>query len=309
MPNHNLKIVTHGWLADQFYHWVTSHHPEIEIQLAKDRENLMELVQHSNAFAGFHELDNCDVSGLDWIHSFGAGVDAFLSNLEILKHQIPISRTTGELGRKIGEYCLGHVLNIYQNIDQYRNAQQESIWKPKRPKQLKEAEILILGTGSIGVGIAQVFCGLTNNIVGVNSRGRKVLPFDHNIELGAMIPRADIIINTLPKTPETDGLINRQFFESFEASIFINVGRGSTVVHQDLIMALNNGNISFAVLDVFEEEPLTKSSALWNHPKTVITPHVSGLTTLDDITSSFEVALKQFQNRQRDAFVKYQTGY
>ena len=80
-------------------------------------------------------------------------------------------------------------------------------------------------------------------------------------------------------TPKTHGLLNYQLFEKFkEPTYLINVSRGAVQVEKDIVKALNTGLLSGAFLDVFEEEPLPKSSPLWAHPKVKITPHIASLT-------------------------------
>lgn len=303
------KIATSGWLSEEFHNWVVSKYPDIEINRAADRAALQSIIKDSNAYAGFYELDDCDLSNIKWIHCFGAGVDAFLANKAIQSQQIPISRTTGSLGRKIGEYCLGHILNHYQHIPRYHDAQQKQLWKPKRPRQLREAVLLILGTGSVGQGIAQCFSGLVHKIIGANTNGSGKPPFDESVKFNSDLPSADIIINALPKTLKTDGALDVKFFDTFQQSIFINVGRGQTVVNDDLIGALENKHLSHAILDVFDTEPLPTDSKLWKHPQISVTPHVSGLTTLDDISSSFDMALEQIKSDHLGAFVDYHNGY
>mgnify|MGYP000633878646 CR=1 FL=1 len=87
---------------------------------------------------------------------------------------------------------------------------------------------------------------------------------------------ADILINVLPLTPETEGLLNaRTFGRMPEGAALIQIGRGGHLVERDLLAALDSGHISGASLDVFETEPLPKDSPLWSHPQVVITPHVA----------------------------------
>ena len=89
--------------------------------------------------------------------------------------------------------------------------------------------------------------------------------------------QADIVVNILPATKETYHLFDAQLFSKMkEGTIFINVGRGETVVTEDLLDALNENKIARAALDVFEEEPLAKDHPLWEHENVLITPHIAG---------------------------------
>lgn len=95
--------------------------------------------------------------------------------------------------------------------------------------------------------------------------------------LKEVISEGDIIVSILPETPETINYFSKEVFAAMKKGVqFVNVGRGTSVVEEDLLEALDNGTISFAALDVFQTEPLNESSPLWNHEKTLITPHISG---------------------------------
>ena len=304
------RFVTIGKLSEEFSNHVRGTYPELEIKRANDKNELLRLLPESNAYAGFCELGNADVAHLKWIHSFGAGVDLFLKNMSIVQNKILISRTSGQMGRQMGEYCLAHVLNWYQEIKIFDSAQKEGKWNQISTRRLFESNVLILGTGNIGSEIAKVLRPLVNSITGVNGRGQSQDDFYAAITIGDVSNNYDVVINCLPETDVTKGLLGISFFEQFEGCIFINTGRGSAVVSTDLIQSLNKGHLSAAVLDVFEKEPLDKQSELWKHPFITITPHVSGVTTIEDVMSSFASAYQSMKEETQDkSFVKYDKGY
>lgn len=304
------RFVTIGKLSNEFLRYVQSTYPEFEINLASDKNELLRLLPNANAYAGFCELEDTDVSHLKWIHSFGAGVDLFLENKSIVGNRVPISRTSGELGRQMGEYCLAHILNWYQEIEAFQVAQKAKSWKQLSTRKLFESNVLILGTGNIGTKIAKVIRPLVSSVTGVNAKGKELHGFDYGIMLNKIDFNFDIIINALPNTGQTKGILNGAFFEKFKDAFFINVGRGSAVVNADLIQSLDKGYLSAAVLDVFEKEPLDIESELWSHPKITVTPHISGTTTIDDVISSFADAYEHMKNStQGESFVKYDKGY
>ena len=95
-------------------------------------------------------------------------------------------------------------------------------------------------------------------------------------DLRAFASRADVIVDTLPLTPDTKGLFDKGFFDAAKrGALFINVGRGGTVVTADLIAALKDGRVGGAGLDVTDPEPLPADHPLWQAPNVIITPHVS----------------------------------
>ena len=288
----NFSLVTYGRLSNEFFKWVTKEYSTLEITHAASESDLKQMLKNANAYAGFYALDGLDVSHLKWIHSFGAGVDSFLSNKSIADNHIPISRTGGQLGIKIGEYCLAHVLNHFKKIEEFKSLAKQGHWKQVPTRNLYDCNLLILGTGSIGSGVANCFKRLVKSITGMNRSGNENDYFDHIVRVDEINENYDITINTLPGTNRTKGILNESFFSHFKNSLFINVGRGSTVVTSDLIDALNQGSLSNAVLDVFENEPLDEKSELWGHPSVTITPHISGVTTINDLKSSFAKAYK-----------------
>jgi phosphoglycerate dehydrogenase-like enzyme len=100
-------------------------------------------------------------------------------------------------------------------------------------------------------------------------------------ELPTLIPQADVVVSALPLTPETTNLFDAKMFARMKKSAyFINVGRGGSVVTDDLVAALNNGTIAGAGLDVTEPEPLPKEHALWKAKNVIITPHMSAQSDL-----------------------------
>jgi phosphoglycerate dehydrogenase-like enzyme len=81
-----------------------------------------------------------------------------------------------------------------------------------------------------------------------------------------------------------------------ENILFINIGRGNSVNEEDLIKALDRKNLRQAILDVFKQEPLPENSPLWDHPKCIITPHISGITLLEDVKQSFKIAYEALKS-------------
>ena len=142
-------------------------------------------------------------------------------------------------------------------------------------------KILIIGTGHIGKMIAKMQSIrhelLWNQYIRSSSR-RNGKDFSLN-QLKEVLPEVDFVVNILPLTEETTGLFDQHMFEHFDPkSVFINVGRGASVKTQDLVQALNNQQLSFAALDVFEEEPLPQDHPLWKMDNVLITSHIAGLT-------------------------------
>jgi phosphoglycerate dehydrogenase-like enzyme len=158
---------------------------------------------------------------------------------------------------------------------------------------------VIVGTGDVGTHIARVFGAFGCRVVGVSRSGRAdPSVFDDLRSVSALaevVPVADWLILALPHTVETRHLISRDLLMSCRGAVLINAGRGIVVDESALPDALNTGALTGAALDVFEVEPLDSASPLWDHPRVMISPHISGLTTVSGAVSGFLECLREVE--------------
>ena len=118
------------------------------------------------------------------------------------------------------------------------------------------------------------------------------------------------VINTLPLNKNTTGLIDYNFLSAFSNVLFINIGRGKSLVIDDLLRSISEKQLAYAVLDVFEEEPLPESSSLWKHPKIFISPHQAAITDVEDVVESFVEAYRLIGTETKsDVFINLEKGY
>jgi phosphoglycerate dehydrogenase-like enzyme len=146
---------------------------------------------------------------------------------------------------------------------------------------LPEATALILGVGGIGSEAARLCGAFGMRVIGVDGRQRDrpegIAEMHPPEALDGLLPEADFVIMTIPHTPATEGLMDRERLRRMKRTAFlINIGRGMTVKLDDLVDALNAGDIAGAGLDVFEIEPLPADHALWTAPNVLLTPHTAG---------------------------------
>ena len=146
---------------------------------------------------------------------------------------------------------------------------------------LPETTALIVGVGGVGAETARFASAFGMRIIGVDARRTDKPPGVAELyppdALDEQLPRADFVILTVPHTPKTEGMMNRARFQKMKSNaFFINVGRGKTTRLDDLVEALQAGEIAGAGLDVFEEEPLPAHHPLWKIPGVLITPHTAG---------------------------------
>lgn len=310
MPKKN--ILTYGHLAEGFQAFIAKEYPELNCLLAKSKEEVKQLLPKANYAAGFNFLSKQDISHLEWIHSFGAGVDSFMKLN--LPDQCTLTKTKGKMGQRMSEYCLTYILQDLNKTELYKRNQASKIWDQVVPKSLSKQSVIIFGTGNVSTDIAQVLQPMVKNIVGVNTTGKNKEFFDVCIPFDKLdmdnFEASSIIINTLPATESTKNLFNIEYFKSLENVLFINIGRGNSVDENDLIEALDQNHIRQAVLDVFKEEPLPNDSPLWEHPQCIVTPHISGITLLEDVKQSFKLAYEAIKSGEENKLhVNTEKGY
>jgi phosphoglycerate dehydrogenase-like enzyme len=306
-----IKVLTTGRLGKEFRDVIGKDAEQIEVTFTDEPANAD--IANVDCLACFSVPDKIDISGIKWIHLFGAGVDSFLRRDDFNPETI-LTRTVGRLGLRMGEFCLCHILNFFQNTFRLYENKKVKKWETDYPVSLKGKTVLILGTGAMAKGISQVLHPLQTEVIGVNTSGMKTdnvfstcLKF---ADVKSVASRVSCIVNTLPLSHHTERLLDKRFFGLFHRALFINVGRGKSVVTGDLISSMESSNLAYAVLDVFDDEPLPVGSPLWEHPDIFISPHQSALTDIQDIVESFYEAYRLMQYDKRNyLFVDVNRGY
>ena len=192
----------------------------------------------------------------------------------------------------IGAHIMAFVLAFARGLHYYlpQQMRREYLRRPldSGVVHLPESTALILGVGGIGTEAARLCDAFGMRVIGID--GRRIEPPPGVAELhrpenlDTLLPGADFVIMTIPHTPATEGLMDRERLRRMKPSAFlINIGRGMTVRLDDLVAALHAGEIAGAALDVFEIEPLPADHPLWAAPNVLITPHTAGFGPyLDD---------------------------
>ncbi|MBX8459021.1 glyoxylate/hydroxypyruvate reductase GhrA [Enterobacter sp. RIT637] len=221
------------------------------------------------------------------VFALGAGVDSILSKLkahpEMLPENIPLFRLedTG-MGQQMQEYAVSQVLHWFRRFDDYQAFKQQSHWEPLPDYRYEDFTVGILGAGVLGSKVAEALApwGFPLRCW---SRSRKDYPgvesFAGTDELPTFLKGTRVLINLLPNTAETVGIINSTLLNQLaEQSYLMNLARGVHVVEGDLLNALESGKLKGAMLDVYSREPLPAESPLWAHPRVAMTPHVAAVT-------------------------------
>ncbi|WP_432525314.1 glyoxylate/hydroxypyruvate reductase GhrA [Serratia sp. BFP-2025] len=221
------------------------------------------------------------------VFALGAGVDAILDQERkhpgTLPAGVPLLRLedTG-MAQQMQEYALSYVLRYFRRFDEYQALQQRQEWQPLDPHSLDDFTIGILGAGVLGQSVARK---LTEFGFSVRcwSRSAKqidgVQSFAGEAQRAAFLDGVKLLINLLPNTPETLGILNRELFTQLQPGAYlINIARGAHLVEADLLAALEQGQLAAATLDVFAREPLPQDHPFWRHPRVTITPHIAAIT-------------------------------
>ena len=228
-----------------------------------------------------------DRSGLKGIFALGAGVDAILAQEQqapgTLPAGVPLLRLedTG-MGQQVQEYVLAYVLGFFRRMDEDQLQQQQKQWQPLKPYRQESFPIGIMGAGVLGQQVAQALVALgftvrcwsrsPKQIEGVESfHGRDNLP--------AFLHGTRLLINLLPNTPETAGILDLALMKQLAPQAYlINAARGAHLKEGDLLTALDQGHLAAAALDVFADEPLARMHPFWSHPRVTVTPHIAAVT-------------------------------
>jgi glyoxylate/hydroxypyruvate reductase A len=243
----------------------------------------------ANSFSGFNLPPDLDASHLQWAHCWAAGVEQWLDDK--LPRNCLLTRSVGDMGYKIAEFCLAYSLAIGRGLFKVSDNQLDKNWADVSSYSLKGLQVAVLGAGAIGAEICRVYRANGAHVSGFSRSGS-----GSNLRLEQFSESAhatDILVACLPDTPSTQGLVDSGIFDQCQLRQFINVGRGSTVNTGALLAALSTGQVEQAVLDVFDTEPLPADSPLWHVDGLYISPHRSAPTEASDIVESIRDLLRE----------------
>jgi len=223
---------------------------------------------------------------LKLIQSLWAGVDRLLRD-PTLPPDVPIARMVDPaMNASMAETALWATLALHRGFFDYAQAQRRGAWLRLPQRRADGLRVLVLGLGQMGLAAAQRIAAQGYRVSGWTLRPRTAPVEVPGLEahagadaLPALLASSDIVINLLPLTPATTGLLDARFFAALPRGAgVVNLARGAHVVDADLLQALDRGQVAQAVLDVFHQEPLPAGHAYWSHPRVSLLPHVAALT-------------------------------
>jgi phosphoglycerate dehydrogenase-like enzyme len=258
--------------------------PQYEIVIPESDEEVRRALGDADAAYGWAPPDLLPLAQkLRWLQNPNVGPHVGYYYPALIEHPVVICNPRGVFNDHIGQHIMMFVLALARGLPDYMEAQRQRLWDPEARKNryvdLTTATALIAGVGGIGHEAARLCVAFGMRVIGVDLRWEHDLPFieKHMPEdLDGLLPTADFVIVAMPHTPATEGLWNaRRFGLMKKSAYFINVGRGLTTRLDDLVEALERGEIAGCGLDVFEIEPLPETHKLWTLPNVLLTPHIA----------------------------------
>ena len=227
---------------------------------------------------------------LRWLQTVYAGVELCTARKALRERGILLTNMRAISGPVIAEHSIGMLIALSRGMHLSAQRQAAGEWNDDftgtRLTSLTGKTVLVVGLGGIGGGIAKRAQGLGMRVIATRATRQARPDYVDYVgtpeELATLVAQADAVINAAPLTPATRGLFNAALFAKMKpTAYFINVGRGTAVVTDDLVQALNSRQIAGAALDVTDPEPLPKGHPLWRVPNLLLTPHMSGWTDDD----------------------------
>jgi len=219
------------------------------------------------------------------IFNIGAGVDA-LMRLR-LPQGVPVVRLEDAgMAVQMAEYVCQSVIRFFRELDVVESSMRQAKWELRKPRRRKEFPVGVLGLGVLGQRVAQALSHFEFPVLGF-SRSPKQVPgvqcFHGESQWMDFLARCRVLVNLLPLTTDTQGILNRQTLSSLMPGAYlVNVARGAHLVEQDLLDLIHSGHMAGATLDVFCEEPLPPQHPFWHEPRLILTPHTSARTLRED---------------------------
>lgn len=232
------------------------------------------------------------------LFNLGAGVDALLSMPELPPAMQIVRLEDAGMSVQMAEYALYALMRVSRLFNRYQRDQAATQWAPMPGLRREQWSVGVLGLGVIGARVAQAVAAFDYPVAGW-SRGAHDIPgvesYTGSAQLPAFLRRTRVLINVLPLTPETAGILNRDTLSQLlPGAHVINVGRGEHLVEQDLLDLLDEGRIEGATLDAFATEPLPAGHRFWHDTRVHVTPHIAASTLRQETIVQISDKIKRF---------------
>ena len=267
-------------------------------------------------FSVFDKIDLDKFPKLKWIQLTSMGFEQ-IPKEEVLERGITVTNNKNGYSIPMGEWAVLNILELMKNRKSAYISQTKKVWHTDFTlEEAYKKTVAFIGTGDIAREAVKRLQGFDMTILGVNTDGRSIEGFDECFkteDIDDVLGKADVVINILPNTEQTHHLIDKGRLEKMSKdSYLINMSRGAVINQEDLVAHLQEGNFKGVALDVFEEEPLPKSSKLWDMERVVITSHNSWISEMigprrwDMVYENFK---KYLEDEELLNVVKIKRGY
>lgn len=271
--------------------------PDLELRIWPDVRDTAEI---DMVLAGFDLPDTLpQFSSLKLVISIGAGVDHILKNTSWMGDAVVIRLVAESLTAQMVEYVSLGVLSFQRRLRDYLALQNTQQWQYLPAPDAASFTVGILGLGVLGATVADQL-----KLFGFRIRGWSRTPksldgiecFHGTDQFHQFLSECRVLVCLLPLTPLTENILNLETFSALpQAAYLINVARGQHLVETDLITALNSGQISGALLDVFRTEPLPQTHPFWLDERIVMTPHIAAVTLPNEVIDQVVDAIEAIQ--------------
>jgi phosphoglycerate dehydrogenase-like enzyme/glyoxylase-like metal-dependent hydrolase (beta-lactamase superfamily II) len=280
------RVVIASWLSAN---WLAPVAPGVELIVAESGAQAAELAADADAVVGFCSNEILARGrDLEWVAVSSAGVERYVDLEAWAGLDCRLTNAQRIHGPPIAEHVMALILALTRGLDDALAAQARSEWSAGAIREeglleLRGKTLLVAGLGGIGTEVARLAHGIGMRVIAtkrrVDGKPEFVARLGGASDLTAYAAEADVVVNCLPLTRETTGLFDAAFFAGAKrGAIFVNIGRGRSVVTADLLAALASGRLGGAGLDVTDPEPLPKEHPLWRAGNVIVTPHVSAGT-------------------------------
>lgn len=287
------------------------HAPDIEFRIWPDIGN-PEDIEYLAAWLAPDDLEQT-LPNLKVLFALSAGVDQL--DLGRIPPTLPLVRLLDPgISQGMSEYACFAVLGLHRDMLRYRQQQLLGQWQAHRLVPAAKRRIGVMG---LGLQAQHILSSLKPFGFALSGWARS----QHHIEgvschagveqLPAFLAQCDILLCALPLTGQTQGMLNRALFEQLPpGAALINMGRGGHLVEQDLLDALDSGQLSAAVLDVLQQEPADPQHPFWKHPNILLTPHIAAMTQPESAFPNLLENIRRFaRGEPMQGLVDRQQGY
>ncbi len=256
-----------------------------ELVIVSDPEQQQEKIKDADVLLGRCTQAHSGMKRLRWVQHFSAGIESCTNKTTFLEAGVLLTNMKGVYGPGIAEHVIAMMFSLTRGLHQFQRQQMKGNWNRNLARdypmqELQGKTMLVVGLGGIGSEVAWRANALGMRVIATRNSSRDKPEYVDYVgladELITLAGQANVIVNATPLTKSTKGLFDSKFFDVLKPSAyFINIGRGKSVITEDLIVALNEGKLAGAALDVVDPEPLPEDHVLWRMTNVIITPHIS----------------------------------